>query len=202
MSLSKVAWMCVLVGVVVFGDLSASALPVRQSSDNGQTADSDSWTLLGRSVTIALTANGKKVLVTRQIICPQQDRLDGSCASGNYVFLFQLQSISANVSVNIGKLQGFTAVAGNGTGTYGAMICDDTNNSGELCTEDPNDPNFQLLAGITFTVKSKTAVSFLVPSFPSFPAGIDPAEGQGLTLFIVTQQKAALPIAYPSIGIQ
>jgi hypothetical protein len=203
MSLSKIMWMCFLVAVVAFPSFFAFAIPVRQSSENGQTGGVDSWTLLGRTVPITLTANGKKVTMTRQVICPQQDRLDGSCynSNGNYTFLFQLQSTSANVTVSIGKLQGFTAVGGNGTGTYGVMICDDANNYLELCTEDPNDPDYTKLSGITFQVTGKTSVSFTVPSFPSFPAGIDPAEGQGLTLFIMTQQSAALPIAFPTIGI-
>jgi hypothetical protein len=203
MNLSKFLWMC-LVSVVAFGSLSAYAIPVRQSSENGTGDNVDFWTVLGRTVQIPLTANGKTVKMTRQVICPQQDRSDGGCSSGNYLFLFQFQSTSANVSVNIGQLQKgiFTEVGGNGTGTYGVMICDDANNDQELCTEDPNDPGYQLLSGITFKLKGATAVQFTIPSFPALPAGVDPAEGQGVTLFIVTQQSTPLPISFPSVGIQ
>jgi hypothetical protein len=204
MKLSKFLWMRLLVAVVAFGSLSAYAIPVRQSSDNGTGGNVDFWTVLGRTVQIPLTANGKTVKMTRQVICPQQDRSDGGCTSGNYLFLFQFQSTSANVSVNIGQLQKgiFTEVGGSDP-TYGVMICDDANNDQELCTEDPNDPGYTLLSGITFKLKGATAVQFSIgPSFPAFPAGIDPAEGQGVTLFIVTQQSASLPIAFPSVGIQ
>jgi len=178
-------------------------LPVRQTSDNGTAGNEDFWALLGRTTLVGLSANGKSVKATRQIICPNQDRVNGSCDSGDYIFLFQIQSTSTNVSVNVGKLQGFTRVDGDG-GTYGVMICDDSLNDQELCTSDPNDPNFDNISGITFTVNSKnnSSVSFVVPSFHSFPAGSTPQEGQGLTFFIKTHQNNALPIAYPSLGIK
>lgn len=178
-------------------------VPIRPTSDNGTGNNSDFWTLFGRTTLIPLSANGKSAKATRQIICPNQDRVNGSCASGVYVFLFQIQSTSTNVSVNIGKLQGFKKVDGDHSGTYGVMICDDSLNDQELCTSDPNDPNFNNISGITFTVKSKnnSSVSFGVPSFANFPAGSTPEEGQGLTFYIQTTQNAALPIAYPSLGI-
>ena len=180
-----------------------AGLPVRQTSDNGIGDNADFWTLLGRSVVIPLAANGKSVKATRQIICPNQDRKNGSClnqldGSGEYIFLFQIQSTSTNVNINIGKLQGF--VKDETTKTYGVMICNDSNDQ-ELCTTDPNDPNFDNISNITFKVKSKTSVTFTVPSFFNFPAGTTPQEGQGLTLYIKTHQNAALPIAYPSLGI-
>ena len=190
-----------LVALPAFG-----GLPVRQTSDNGVGSGSDSWTLLGRTTQVGLSANGKSVKATRQIICPNQNRVNGSCLnddgiSGDYLFLFQIQSTSTNVFVNVGKLQGFVKV--DDPGTYGVMICDDTLNDQELCTTDPNDPNFTNISGITFKVNSKngSSVSFIVPSFFNFPAGSTPQEGQGLTFFIKTHQKTALPIAYPSLGI-
>jgi hypothetical protein len=178
-------------------------IPVRPTSDNGTGNNSDSWTLLGRGVVIPLSANGKSVKATRQIICPNQDRVNGSCASGVYVFLFQIQSTSSNVNVNVGKLQGFVKVDGDDVGTYGVMICNDSLNDQELCTTDPNDPNLDNISGITFKVNSKkaTSVTFTVPSFAAFPAGSTPEEGQGLTFYIQTHQNAALPIAYPGLGI-
>jgi hypothetical protein len=197
MSVSKIVWICLLMTVVVFGNLTASAIPVRQSSGNGVGGDVDQWTVLGRTVVIPLSAGGKTVTMTRQIICSSdQDRLDGGCASGSYIYLFQLQSTSSNVTVNIGKL-----TKGSFTGSfYGVNICDDAGNDQELCTEDSGETG---LSGITFAVKSKTSVSFTVQgAFPSFPAGTTAAEGQGLTFFIQTQQTSPLPIVLPSIGIQ
>ncbi len=199
MSWSKVMWIFLVVAIVALGHLSAFAIPVRQSSGNGQSSGVENWMLLGQTGPVTLTANGDKIKVTREVICPQQDQSDGYCSSGNYMFLFQIQSTSTNVPINIGKLSGFTEVGGNGTGTYGVMVCDDANNDAELCTEDPGDPTYANIPNITFKVKSKTAVTFTVPSFPAFPAG-NSAEGQGLTLFIVTQQSSASPIAYPTIG--
>jgi hypothetical protein len=174
-------------------------VPIRSSSDNGTESNIDQWGLLGRTVQIPLSANGKSVKATRQILCPNQDRASGGCAGGNYLFLFQIQSTSANVNINIGKLQGFVKVDGD-PGTYGVMLCDD-NNDQELCTNNPGDPSLNNISGITFKVKNKTAVSFTVPSFHSFPAGSTPEQGQGLTFYIQTHQNAALPIAYPSLGI-
>lgn len=191
--------MSLLVAVVTL-TATASAIPIRQSSDNGQSGDEDFWTLIGRTVPFTLSANGISVKMTRQIICPQQDRQDGGCASGQYMFLFQIQSSSTNIPIKISRLQGFTQGGGNNPYNYGVMICDDANNDLELCTEDPNDPNYQNLAGITFKQNSKTSVTFTVPSVYNFPQGSQPEEGQGLTFFIVTQQNAALPIAYPAIG--
>ena len=194
MRLSKVMWICLLAALVAFGNFSAFAIPVRQSSQNGQGTDVDSWTVLGRTVSIPLSANGKKVTMTRQIICAQSgDRVNGSCASGNYVYLFQVQSTSANVMINIGKL-----VKGSFTGDYfGVNICADTNTE-ELCTVDPDQSQ---LGGISFTATSKTAVKFTVTgAFPSFPAGTA-EEGQGLTFYIITHQTSPLPIAFLSIGV-
>src|SRR5882757_6349023 len=136
---------------------------IRQSSDNGQGNFPDGWALLGRTVVIPLAANGKAVKATRQIICPNQDRLNGACDGGDYLFVFQIQSTSTNVNINIGKLQGFVKTDGDhGAGTYGVMICDDPNNDQELCTTDPNDPNFNNISNITFKVKNKTSVTFTV----------------------------------------
>jgi hypothetical protein len=181
---------------------SFARINVRPTSDNGASNGSDSWTLLGRSVVIPLSANGKSVKATRQIICPNQDQLNGSCTSGDYVFLFQIQSTSANVNVNIGKLQGFVKVDGDDSGTYGVMLCSDFNDQ-ELCTTNPNDPNLTHISAITFTTKGKkiTAVTFTVPSFFNFPAGSTPQEGQGLTFYIQIHLNTALPLIYPTLGI-
>jgi hypothetical protein len=199
MKLSKIANICVLVALVVGMNNSASAFPRRQSSDNGQGNAVDDWTVLGRTVTIPLSANGKKVTMTRQIICAQNgDRVNGSCGSGNYVYLFQFQSTSSNVTINIGLLQ-----KGTFTGNFYAVnVCNDdpqNGNSEELCTEAGSADFSQ----ITYKMKSKTAVSFTVAGiFPSFPAGTTPEEGQGLTFAVQTSQPSPLPITFPSVGIQ
>jgi hypothetical protein len=210
MSLLKVSSICMLVVLVAFGSVSAyGRLPVRQSSDNGQGINIQHWMLLESSLPVVLTAGGKSVTMTREILCPQQDRSGGSCSpSGSYMYVFQLQSTASNVTINIGKLQKgtFSVVDEDGPmGTYGFVVCNDDpqdppdGNSAELCTEDPNDPGYNNFSGITFAVKGKTGVQFTIPSFPSFPPG-NSAEGQGLTIYIVTTQSAPIPIIYPSIG--
>jgi hypothetical protein len=204
MNFLRMARICLLVAGVAASVPAFARIPIRQSSDNGASSGVDSWTLLGRSIPITLSAGGKVVTMTRQILCPNQDRLNGGCSSGTYMFLYQLQSSSTNVPINIGKLVGFTANSQDDTGTYGVMICDDGINDLQLCTEDPNDPQFTKLPATTFKVNGKkaTSVVFTISSFPSFPAGSQPEEGQGLTLYIVTQQSptAPLPLPYPSIG--
>jgi len=202
----------VVVALLVLMALPAFArIPVRSASDNGASSGVDQWMLLGKSVVINLSANGKSVKATREIVCPNQDRQNGGCVnnndgSGDYLFIFQIQSSSTNVSVNIGKLVGFVKADGDhSSGTYGVNICDDdTINDQELCTEDPNDPNFSKISGITFKINAKnnSSVSFVVPSFPSFPVGSTPQEGQGLTFYIRTHQSSAFPISYPSLGIK
>jgi len=197
---SGVSWLAA--GVLLACAVSAYArIPIRQTSDNGAGNDAVHWRLMERTIPAKLTANGKSVTVTREVVCPIDGDLDaGACDSGTYIFIYQLQSTSTNVKVNIGKLPSFTKVDGDHVATYGVVICDDDLNNQELCTTDPNDPNFDLISGITFTAKKK-AVTFLVPSFSNFPAGSDPEEGQGLTLYIKVTVNPNVPIPFPSLGI-
>jgi hypothetical protein len=143
--------------------------------------------------------------MTREIICLSQDvenarpsptlTLSGSCDTGDYMYLFQFQSTSANVGVSIGKLSGFDF--GN-VSNFGVMICNSPTNTIEMCTNDPTGthiPNFTAAA-------SKTAVTFTVPgTFPTYPAGTA-EQGQGLTFFVITKQSASLPISLPTVGIR
>jgi hypothetical protein len=212
MSFTKFERMCLMVAMVAVCAIPALAnrVPVRQTSDNGLGTNQATWKLMGRTIQTTLTANGKAVKVTREVVCAgTQDQLDGSCVSqadgsGDYVFIYQLQSTSLNVNVNIGKLPGFVKLDGDdNSGTYGVNICDDNPdhpNDQELCTTDPNDPNYQAISGITFKAM-KTSVTFLVPAFPNFAAGNTVEEGQGLTFYIVLHTKTPVPIPYPSIGI-
>src|ERR1700730_17602821 len=184
----------------------ASAGTIRGSSDNGEDSNAPNWLLLGRSQSISLAANGKKAISTREIICLNQDvenarpsptlTLSGSCDTGDYMYLFQFQSTSANVGVSIGKLSGFDFKNVN---NFGVMICDSPTNTIEMCT---NDPTGTHIPSMTIAA-SKTAVTFTVPgTFPSYPAGTA-QQGQGLTFFVITSQLAApLPISLPTVGIR
>ena len=182
----------------------ASAGTIRGSSGNGEDSNAPNWLLLGRSPSIPLAANGKKATMTREIICLGQDvenarpsptvTLSGSCDTGDYMYLFQFQSTSANVGVSIGKLAGFDF--GNVI-NFGGMRCDSPTNTIEMCTNDDGThiPNFT-------TSTTKTAVTFTVPgTFPTYPAGTA-EQGQGLTFFVITKQAHSLPISLPTVGIR
>jgi hypothetical protein len=193
-------------------------IPVRQSSDNGIDSSANAWKLTGRTDAQPYTANGKKALIVRESICPNQDRSTGYCraksgdGSGDYMFLFQLQSIQlqptdSGISVQIGRLSGF--VPNDADQTYGVMVCPvfdptlppNSNNTLELCTTDPGDPTFQNLPDISFTHNaSNTTVTFTIPRFSPFPAG-KVEQGVGITLFVKTHQAAYRPMAYPTVGI-
>jgi hypothetical protein len=206
MTLNRVAAKFALVALAVLcAATMAFAGTIRGSSGNGEDGGAPNWLLLGRSQSIPLTANGKKATMTREIICLNQDvensrpsptlTLSGSCDTGDYMYLFQFQSTSANVGVSIGKLSGFDF--GNVI-NFGVMRCDSPTNTIEMCTNDDGThiPNFT-------TSTTKTSVTFTVPNtFPTYPAGTA-QQGQGLTFFVITSQQAApLPISLPTVGIR
>jgi hypothetical protein len=185
--------------------MASAAVTIRGSSGNGQDSSAPNWLLLGRSRASSLTINGKKAIMTREIVCLNQDvenafpsptlTLSGSCDSGVYMYVFQFQSTSTNVGVAIGRLVGFDPTNVN---NFGVMICDSPNNTIEMCT---NDPTGTHIPNITAS-PAKTAVTFTVPNtFPTYPAGT-PEQGQGLTFFVITRQPTPLPIALPTVGIR
>lgn len=187
--------------------LTAAALNIRDSSGNGQDSDAVDWLLSGRSVPIKLSANGKAAFVSREISCfPNQDVENalispkqtsaGSCDTGDYMFLFQFQSTSANVSVVISRLQGFNGLSD--PTAYGVMICDpNQGNTIEMCTN----ATAAQIPSITAT-PGKGGVTFTVPgTFPTYPAGTA-QQGQGLTFYVITQQTNPLPLAQPGVGIR
>ncbi len=191
--------------LVLFITVSASAVSLRGSSGNGEDSNASSWLLLGRSISVPLTANGKKATMTQEVICLNQDveasfssptqNLSGSCDSGVYMHLFQFQSTALNVGVAIGRLAGFNPA---NTTDYGVMICDSSNNTIEMCTNDPRETN---IPNITIAT-TKTSVVFTVPNtFPTYPAGTA-QQGQGLTFYVITRQSNPLPLAVPSAGIR
>jgi hypothetical protein len=206
MTLNRIASKFALIVLTVLcAAMMASAGTIRGSSDNGEDSNAPNWLLLGRSQSISLAANGKKAISTREIICLNQDvenarpsptlTLSGSCDTGDYMYLFQFQSTSANVGVSIGKLSGFDPTNVN---NFGVMICDSPTNTIEMCANDPTGthiPNFT-------TSTTKTSVTFSVPgTFPTYPAGTA-QQGQGLTFFVITKQAAPLPISPPTVGIR
>jgi hypothetical protein len=201
----------VITGLVVLAVVSTVAIafagvPIRGSSNNGTSSGAPTWLLLARTEPVAVTnANGKSVMMAREVVCPQQDveaslssptlDLSGSCDSGEYLFIFQFTSASTNVTVQFNQLVNF--VPDQTLPNYGALVCDDSDaNNLEMCT---NDPTGSDLPNITFSFANHLA-SFLVPSFPAFKGGT-PQEGKGLTLFVLTQQTAPLPIHFPIVGI-
>jgi len=207
MTLNRIASKFALIVLTVLcAATMASAGTIRGSSDNGEDSNAPNWLMLGRSKSTTLTANGKVATMTREIICLNQDdenafpsptlTSSGSCDTGDYMYLFQFQSTSANVGVAIGKLVGFNNPAN--PANYGVMICDSPNNTIEMCTNDPTGANIPSFSANP----TKTSVLFTVPgTFPTYSAGTA-QQGQGLTFFVITKQAAPLPIALPSVGIR
>jgi hypothetical protein len=206
MTLNRIASKFALIALTVLcAAMMASAGTIRGSSDNGEDSNAPNWLLLGPIRATSLAANGKLATMTREIICLNQDdenafpspilTLSGSCDTGDYMYLFQFRSTSANVGVAIGKLSGF---ASTNVANFGVMICDSSTNTIEMCTNDPTGAHIPSFT----TSTTKTSVTFTVPgTFPSYPAGTA-QQGQGLTFFVITKQAAPLPIALPSVGIR
>jgi hypothetical protein len=214
MNLSRKNFALSLIVAVVLSTSAFAKMPVRRASQNGEDINANNWNLLSVSAPLTLAANGKKVIVTRQIVCVNQDvenaepnftpALTGTCAGDAtgtlYLHIFQLKSTSANVTVTLGQLVGF--VADSTVPNYGVLTCDSTDNTLELCMKDANPTNPTDLPDITFAVaKNKTSVSYVIPSFPAFPAGTG-NQGQGMTIFLLIKQPKSLPIQFPKVAIK
>jgi hypothetical protein len=79
----KVFILSLVAGIVLLASTAAFAkLPVRRSSQNGEDSNAAFWNLLSVSQPLNLAANGKKVVVTRQVICVNQD-VENAQASPN-----------------------------------------------------------------------------------------------------------------------
>ncbi|HEY7354135.1 MAG TPA: hypothetical protein VH596_15315 [Terriglobales bacterium] len=210
-----------LASAAVFG-----AAPVRKSSQNGTNSSQPNMNLFGP--TTAASRDAGNLGVATQIICPNQDVADsrsldgvtfdfgdvnslkrsGSCLSGVYKFLFQIQPTTRlrNLTVTISNLVGFTPgtdpnVSVNNP-TYGIQVCDNLDpNSGntlELCT---NLPENQLPVVTTAVNAKNTKVVFTVNVIGpnTVPQGPD-YTGAGLTFEVVVQQTSGTPITVPKIS--
>jgi hypothetical protein len=214
MNFSRKNFILSLIVAVVLSASAFAKMPVRRSSQNGEDSNAANWNLLSVSQPLTLAANGKKVIVTRQVVCVNQDvedakatpipALTGTCegdATGTlYLHIFQLKSTSANVTVTLGQLVGFVADAT--VPNYGVLTCDSDQNTLELCITDSNPTNPTDIPDITFAVaKNKTSVSYVIPSFPAFAAGTG-NQGQGMTIFLLIKQPKSLPIQFPKVAIK
>jgi hypothetical protein len=181
------------------------AVTIRGSSGNGEDSGAPHWMLVGRMKLLTLKGNNKTATIRREIVCPNQDTedaqaspvltLSGSCDSGAYLAIYQVQSTAANLVVSFKSLTGFDSTNVN---NFGVMICDSPNNTIELCTK----ASASGIPNIT-TTTTANSVTFTVPgTFPSYPAGTA-QQGQGLAFFIITQQTNPLPLgAEATVAIQ
>jgi hypothetical protein len=201
-AISTSVWVAVI--VLSTATMASAVVRTRGSSGNGVDSNAQNWMLLGRIRDLKLSNAGKTATMRREIVCLNQDvesalispvpTLTGSCDSGAYLFVFQFQSSSANLSMVIGHLAGFDP---SNPDNFGVMICDSPNNTIELCT---NDPTITHIPNIS-TVTTSNSVTFTVPnSFPSYPAGTA-QQGRGLTFFVITHQTNPLPLGLPTIAI-
>jgi hypothetical protein len=192
--------------LVAFPALAVNTIPVRGSSGNGENSSAQFWALFGPTGKANITKGTTKVTYQEQVVCANQevtnavnptDEFDnGACEDGAYLFIFQLQSTATNVTVELSGISGFTPDAT--SPNYGVMLCDSSENILELCTTGTQAE----LPAITFSTNAtNTTATFVIPSFPSFPKGKG-HEGQGVTLFIITQQSDPHPISLPHISLQ
>jgi hypothetical protein len=191
--------------MLVAGPVLAAGIPVRGSSANGVDSSAQFWNQFGPTQVVTLTKGATTVNYKQQVVCTNQtvtnaanpsDTLhDGACEDGSYLFIFQLRSSATNVTVQLGGLSGFTPNAN--TPNYGVLICDSPMNTLELCTTATQSQ----LPAITFSTNSNnTTATFVIPSFPKFPNG-KKHQGQGVTIFVITQQSAPNPISLPTITL-
>jgi hypothetical protein len=211
-----------VLGFALLSSVAAIAGPVRGASKNGVNSSQPSMNLFGPTQ----SSPRDNVGVAVQYICPNQDvadsfsgnfdftedppdtlRLAGSCVSGVYKFLVQVQptKLKKNLSVTFNNLVGFTPAIDDVDPnpsfgpTYGEQLCDTGGNTLELCT---NLAEADLPVIKTSLNAKHTKVSFVVKNVDSTtaPAGVD-YEGQGLTFFVVVQLAPKTPIAVPKIDV-
>lgn len=185
---------------------------MRGASQNGVDSIAPFWNLAGP--TSPIPRHGGVVALETQIVCTHQDvsaAVDntdatdaGTCLSGGYTFLFQIQTTAPSLTITLGNLVGFTPLIADPGSTYGVAICDNdptnpqASNTLQLCTT----VSGTQLSNITATVNKKSAkITVVVPSIPSFSAGVG-KQGQGLTLVVVTEQGAGHPISVPKISFK
>ena len=219
---ARMPWL--VFGVLLLSSVAVlAAVPVRGSSKNGTNDSQPLMNLFGP--TQFQGKDGGSVGVATQYICPNQDvadsnpgnftdsdsthpdtlKLAGSCTSGLYKFLFQLQPTTnlRNVTVTIGNLVGFTPGTDDtvdfNNPTYGVQLCDTGGNTLELCTK----LSEAQLPVINATINAKhTKVTFTINKIgpTTVPQGVD-YEGQGLTFEVITKQTPKTPIAVPKISV-
>jgi hypothetical protein len=188
----------------------AAALPLRGSSKNGITEQSSNWNIFGPVASIP--RHGGDVSLRTQVVCANRDLVNavnpedfensGTCQSGNYLFIFQIQSSVDKLVVVIGNLVGFTPDETEGFASYGLLVCEDSNTA-ELCSDTAHASTDALakLDKISVTVNKKaTAIKFRIPRFPLLPAGVGPRQGQGLTFVVLTAQPVGQPVVVPRIS--
>lgn len=204
---ATVLTLCLLAALPVFG-----AVPTRGTSRNGVDSIAQLWNLFGPTQVVTLTKGTTTVNYKQQVVCPNQDETnasdpsntlhDGACDGDStgtaYLFIYQLRSSATNVTVQLSGLSGFTPNTSADNATYGVMLCDSHDNTLELCTTATAAqlPNMTLSSNAANTV-----ATFVIPNFPKFPNG-KRHQGQGLTIFVLTQQTASNPINLPVITLK
>ena len=183
----------------------ANALPIRHGSDVGATGNADAWNLFGPTDPLASTI---ATTISQEILCPGQqvaaangdETNAGGCTGGAYLFLIQIKTTKTTpIVVSVKNLVGFTFTdTGTGsTSTVGVIECD-SGNTVALCTTLGTGSASEFPA-VTFTHTGNTVVNIHIPAdLPAYPAGTG-TQGQGLTVFIQTQQSPAVPIAFPKL---
>lgn len=155
----------------------ANSIPVKGGSSYGQGSNSAFWDL----GTSPISASG--LTGTLMIDCPNQDLSGGSCSSGDYSYIFQINSAPADAVLN------FTGITELSTtsfpGPFGFVSCDPANTV-VLCSNTDS----TTLNGLNVTTNPGTGtLSFdFTGAFPTFSAVSGTGNG-GLTIYIDEQNQ-------------
>jgi hypothetical protein len=188
--------------LVLYPSTAFAGLPIRHNSDVGASSNAANWNLFGPSLLFpdGEVSTYQEVICTGGVASEQNDDANaGGCEGGSYLWVYQFTSTKTNVVFSLTGMKGFTFNE-NSTNpdeaTVGVIQCDTSgSNTTGLCTTLTTSGPTSTFPAITFT-HNATSVSFHIPSIPAYPAGTG-TQGQGLTVFVVTQQSSAIPVAIP-----
>jgi hypothetical protein len=185
----------------------ANALPIRHGSDVGDGGNADAWNLFGPTDPLASTI---ATTISQEILCPGQqvaaangdETNAGGCTGGVYLFLLQIRTTKTTpIVISVKNLVGFTFVddPNHPSNSHVGVIECDSGNTVALCTTLGSGSASQFPA-VTFTHSTdNTVVNIHIPAdLPAYPAGTG-SQGQGLTVFVQTQQSPAMPLAFPKL---
>jgi hypothetical protein len=163
------------------------ATSVKSSSSYGTDSNDGFWNL-DPSSPLVYTPSSIALTGSQEVVCPNQDVSTGTCASGDYTFLYQISSAPANLVLTFSGA-GLPLSASD----FGILTCDpDGNNTIALCT------NTTAMLFPNVSADNTSDVSFTISgALPTYPAGTN---GQGGLTFYLDLDEAGAPNVTASIA--